>query len=139
MYKKSLVTMLMLVCALTMAVFSAGAQTKGKTKYLVIGDYIDPGLLAPPQQTAKLIENAVLPSFDILAKWEAEKKVSGGLYVGERKVVFIIEAESNDELDKFLYTLPMWGVLKWTVSPLQTFSARGVEDKAGIEMLKSMK
>jgi hypothetical protein len=139
MHKKSLVTLLMLICALTMAVYSAGAQMKGKTKYLVIGDYIDPGPLAPPQQTVQMLENAVLPSFDILSKLEAEKKLSGGIYVGERKGVFIIEAESNDEVDKFLHTLPFWGLLKWTVSPLQTFSARGAEDKAGIEMMKSMK
>jgi len=84
------------------------------------------------EQAVDLLENIVLPGFDHLMKLEKQKKIiAGGLPVGERAFVFIAEAKSNDELDKMLRDIPMWGVLDWEVTPLQSFSARAeIERKA---------
>lgn len=86
---------------------------------------------------AQLLENVVLPSLDQLAKWEKEGKITGGLPVGQRAFVFIIEAASNEEVDQLLRSLPIWGGMEWKVIPLQSFSGReGMEQKILSEMKK---
>ena len=56
---------------------------------------------------------------------DTEGKILGGGHpVGERAVAFIVEAESNDELDVLLHELPAWGVLKTGVTPLRRFEER---------------
>jgi hypothetical protein len=68
----------------------------------------------------------ILPSFEVLMRLEAEKKIlAGGLPVGDRAFVFIAEASSNEELDRLLRSIPMWGALKWKVTALQTFAGGG--------------
>lgn len=138
MRNKLLVIPLMLILALTVGVSSTQGQMKSKMKYLVIGDFIDPGPMMAPPQVVQMMEHAILPSLDMLAKWEADKRITGGIYVGDRKGVFIVDAESNEEVDKLIQSLPFWGLLKWTVSPLQTFSGRAAQDKMGAEKMKSM-
>ena len=46
-------------------------------RYLVTGEFVDPGALLPPQQLAQLIEKFVLPSFEAMAKLEEKKKIFG--------------------------------------------------------------
>jgi muconolactone delta-isomerase len=88
-------------------------------------------------EMAQLLENVVIPSLDQLAKLEKEGKVTGGLPVGQRAVVFILEASSNEELDQMLRSLPIWGGMKWKVMPLQSFSGReGIEKNILTEMKK---
>jgi muconolactone delta-isomerase len=50
--------------------------------------------------------------------------------------VFIAEASSNEELDKMLRELPMWGALDWEVTPLQTFTGRADQEREIIKKLK---
>ena len=76
------------------------------------------------EEMAQLLENVVIPSLDQLAKWEKEGKVTGGLPVGQRAFVFIVEASSNEELDQMLRSLPILGGMEWKVIPLQSFSGR---------------
>jgi hypothetical protein len=68
-----------------------------------------------------------------------EKKktiLAGGLPVGDRALVFIAEASSNEELDEMLRKLPMWGTLDWEVSALQTFSGRAAQERSIVKKLK---
>jgi muconolactone delta-isomerase len=60
----------------------------------------------------------------------------GGIPVGERAMAFIIEAESHDDLDRTLRSLPIWGALEWEVTPLQDFQSRFEQER---EILKEMK
>jgi muconolactone delta-isomerase len=61
----------------------------------------------------------VLPSMDTLIDLKSEGKIiAGGVRVGERALVLIFEAESNEELDAILQRLPLWGLAKWKVTPL---------------------
>ncbi len=104
-------------------------------KYLVIGSG-GPGF-ASPEEAVHVLENIVLPSFDQLIKLENEKKIlGGGLPVGDRAFVFIVEASSNDEVDNMLRNLPMWGSLDWEVTALQTFSGRADRERKSIEEYK---
>lgn len=104
-------------------------------KYLVIGKG-GPGF-ATPEEAKKILTEIVLPSFNELIRLEKNKKIlAGGLLVGDRAFVFIVEAGSNDEVDRMLRGLPMWGVLTWKVKPLQTFSARASIERRAVKELK---
>jgi muconolactone delta-isomerase len=83
------------------------------------------------------LKEVILPSFDMLLKLEAEKKIlAGGLPVGDRAFVFIVEATSNDEADQLLRNIPMWGSLDWEVTPLQTFAGRAGMERGAIKAVR---
>lgn len=105
--------------------------------YLVMGDYVEPGPLLPPQQVVQMVENAVLPSFEMMHKLAEQKKiVAGGLVSGARSGAFIVEAASNIEVTRMLMELPFWGIVEWKVMPLESFRERAAEEKKSIEQLK---
>jgi muconolactone delta-isomerase len=94
-------------------------------QYLVTEELIDPGPLLTPDQLVEMMRQWVLPSMDTLIQLKSEGKiVAGGLRVGERALVLIFEAESNEELDTILQRLPLWGLAKWKVTPLETLEGR---------------
>jgi hypothetical protein len=96
-----------------------------------------PGFTTPDEALA-VLENGILPTFDALLKLEAEKKiVAGGLPVGDRRLVFIAEAASHEELDGVLRSLPAWGVLTWDVTPLQSFAGRAAQERSVVARLKT--
>jgi len=104
-------------------------------KYLVTGSE-GPGF-ASPMETAEVLENIILPTFDTLVKLEGDKNIlAGGLPVGDRAFVFIVEAASNEEVDRLLRTIPAWGVLKWQVTALQTFAGRAAQEREVVKELK---
>jgi len=104
-------------------------------KYLVTGSE-GPGF-ASPMETAEVLENIILPTFDTLVKLEGDKRIlAGGLPVGDRAFVFIVEAASNEEVDRLLRTIPAWGVLKWQVTALQTFAGRAAQEREVVKELK---
>lgn len=83
-------------------------------KYLVMGKG-GPGY-SNPKEMKKLLTEVVLPSLDEFIKLEKEKKIlAGGMPVGERAFVFIVEAASHDEVDWMLRRIPLWGMLQWKV------------------------
>lgn len=95
-----------------------------------------PGFTSP-EEALNILEKIVLPSFDTLIKLEGEKKIlGGGLAVGERAFVFIVEASSNEELDELLRKIPMWGSLDWEVTPLVSFGSRAATERQAVKELK---
>ncbi|MBI5569102.1 MAG: hypothetical protein HY914_04070 [Desulfomonile tiedjei] len=105
-------------------------------KYLVWGTE-GPGF-ASPEEAVDLLENLVLPSFEMLLKLEAENKiVAGGLPVGERAFVFIVDASSHEEVDRLVRSIPLWGLLNWEVVPLMTFEGRAAVDREALDQLKA--
>ena len=104
-------------------------------KYLVVGSG-GPGF-GSPEEAAHILANIILPSFDALIKLEKSKKIlAGGLPVGDRAFVFILEAASNEEVDTLLRNIPMWGSLDWEVTPLQSFSGRASQERGFLKGLK---
>lgn len=107
--------------------------------YLVVGEYVEPGPLLPPQQLVQLVENVVIPSFEAMAKLEDQKKIlAGGVAAGTRTGAFILDAASNNEVNRVLQSLPFWGILRWTVTPMIGFRERAVDEVKSIEPLKAM-
>jgi hypothetical protein len=109
-------------------------------RYLVTGQYVEPGPLLPPDKVVFMVQEAVLPSLELLARMEAEGKIlAGGVHSGGRIGTMIVEAASNEELDGLLGKLPFWGLLRWTVVPLTGFADRAKwESQAVADMKKRM-
>ena len=106
----------------------------GGYQYLVLGEGA-PGL-GTPEEGIALLENLVLPTLDQLGANDAV--LAGGLPVGERALAFIIEAESNAAADEIIRQLPMWSLITWEVTPLQSFGARAAIERGTVEHLKKM-
>jgi hypothetical protein len=97
-------------------------------RYLVNGTG-GPGF-SSPEEAERLLESTILPSFERLTELEKSHKIlAGGLPIGDRAFVFIVEAASNEEVDRMLRNLPMWGALKWMVVPLETFEGRAAQER----------
>jgi hypothetical protein len=80
----------------------------------------------------------VLPSFEALAKLEEQKKVlGGGIVCGARAGAFVMDVASNTELNQLLQGLPMWGLVKWTSTPLQAFRERAADERKAMEQIKA--
>lgn len=65
------------------------------------------------------------------------KILAGGLAVGDREFVFIIEAPSNDEADRIVRAMPARGLLEWKVTPLQRVEARAEMERKVVQALRS--
>jgi hypothetical protein len=94
-----------------------------------------PGFTSP-EEVLEGLENMVLPLFEALMRLEAQHKiVAGGVPLGDRALVFIVEAASHDEVDRLLRSLPMWAVFKWDVMALQTFAGRADQEREFVQRL----
>ena len=124
------------VVVLTVCAAWAHAADSGKMTYLVIGKE-GPGFSSPAHML-DVLEKTILPTFDALLKLEKEGKIlAGGLPLGDRAFVFIMEASSHNEVDELIRDLPAWGALKWKVRPLQSFKARADKERSVVKKLRS--
>jgi len=104
-------------------------------QYLVIGSN-GPGFGGPDEEL-EILEHGIMPTFAAIETLQSDGRiVGGGLPVGERTFVLIVEAASHEELDNLLRDLPAWGALEWEVTPLQSFSGRAAKEKSVIARLK---
>jgi len=51
-------------------------------RYLVIGEATGGASAMPPQQAAQILDAVVVPSLEMLAKWEREGRINGGSFAG---------------------------------------------------------
>ena len=103
--------------------------------YLVIGS--GGPALTVPEDMIELLEDYILPGFEALKKLQLENKIlAGGVPVSERAVAFIIDAASNEELDQIMRARPLWPVLEWQVTPLQSFEGRAFHERRMLQQLK---
>jgi hypothetical protein len=93
-------------------------------RFLVTIDGSDAGVgTMPPERLAQVMERMVIPGVEQLARWEQEGRIHGGGYTGARGGVFIIDADSSEEVDELVTGLPHWGLVKVDVKPLISTSA----------------
>ena len=92
-------------------------------RFLVTIDGSDIGAGMPPERLAQVVDQMVVPSLEQLAQWEQEGRIHGGGYTAARGGVFIIDADSSEEVDQLVTSLPHWGVLKVDVKPLISTTA----------------
>ena len=72
-------------------------------------------------------------------KWEKEGKVVGGLPVGDRAIIMIVEAASNHEVDRMIRSIPLWPMLNWKVIPLESVAGRAEIERETVKQIKAMK
>lgn len=102
-------------------------------QYLIEAENID-GLI-PMKDVPDYISHIVVPSYENLIKLESENKIKGGLLAGQRAGAFIMDASSPEELGKTLRSIPFWGMVKWKVTPLQSFKSALEQDGNIAKML----
>jgi muconolactone delta-isomerase len=87
-------------------------------RFLVTIDGSGIGVGMPPERLAQVVDQMVTPGLEKLVQWEQEGKVHGGGYTAARGGVFIMEADSSEEVDQLVTSLPHWGLVKVDVKPL---------------------
>jgi muconolactone delta-isomerase len=88
----------------------------------------------PPEQLGQVLDQMIIPGVEKLAQWDQEGRIHGGGYTAGRGGVFIIDADSSEEVDQLVTSLPHWALLKVDVKPLISPSslverARGVRQR----------
>lgn len=97
-------------------------------KYLVSGTS-GPGFQSP-DEAKQLLEGVVHPSFVRIQQLEAEGKISAsGLPIGDRTIIFVLEAASHSEADSIIQSMPIWPLLEWEVVALQSVGDRMAQEK----------
>ena len=96
-------------------------------QYLVEAENIDG--LVQMKDVPDYVSGLVLPSYEMLIKMEEDGIIKGGLIAGQRAGVFVINADSNDDLGKKLKSLPFWGMVKWKTTALQSFKSALEQDR----------
>ncbi len=91
-----------------------------------------------PQEGATFIEGYIFPSLEMCKKLEEKKKIlAGGPMSGTIGIALILQAESPQELDELVASLPVWPQMETTVTPLTTFDGRIAALRPRLERLKS--
>ena len=78
-----------------------------------------------PEDSIAFIKQYVFPTLDVCDKLLEEKKiVAGGPLGGAIALAIVVSAESIQELDDILESLPVWPMMQTTVIPLTSFAGR---------------
>ena len=77
----------------------------------------------PPERLGQVLDQMIIPGIEQLAQWEQEGRVHGGAYTAGRGGVFMIDADSSEEVDQLVASLPHWGVVQVDVESLISHSA----------------
>jgi muconolactone delta-isomerase len=89
------------------------------------------------QEGIVFIEQLILPTLELCKRLEAEKKiVAGAPLSGAVALSLIVSAESAQELDGLITSLPVWPRMETTVTPLSTFDVRMQAVRARLEQLR---
>jgi Muconolactone delta-isomerase len=100
-------------------------QGEEAVQYLVQMKLADSARPKSPEDTIAFIKQYVFPTLDVCDKLLEEKKfVAGGPLSGAIAIAVVVTAESAEELDDILESLPVWPLMHTTVTPLTTFAGR---------------
>ena len=91
-----------------------------------------------PEEGIAFIEQFIFPTLELCKKLREEKKiVAGGPVSGAVALTLIVNAESAQDLDDLITSLPVWPRMETEVIPLTTFDARRQSLIARLEALKA--
>ena len=93
---------------------------------------------ATSQEGIDFIEQYILPTLELCKKLEAQKKIiAGGPVSGSIALSLIVSADSVQELDDLLTSIPVWPRMETTVTPLNSFEGRRIAAQTRLELLKA--
>jgi hypothetical protein len=91
-----------------------------------------------PQEGIVFIEQFIVPTLELCKRLEADKRiVAGGPLSGAIALALIVSAESAEQLDDLITSLPVWPRMETTVNPISTFDVRMQAVRTRIEQLKT--
>ena len=94
----------------------------GMAQYIVTMNIETADPLLPIDRLVGVMRESILPSLEALTNLEGRGRVvTGGYPVGERFVVLVVEAASEEDLREVLAELPLEGVAKVEARRLQDF------------------
>jgi muconolactone delta-isomerase len=103
--------------------------------YLVKAELVENSVSA--EAFPQVFERVIRPSLESLAKMIDDKKLTGGIPAGQRAGIFIMDAQSNEEVDRILGGLPFWGLLNMSVTPLVSVRTAIERDQRAADAMKS--
>jgi muconolactone delta-isomerase len=107
-------------------------------EYLVEMKLADSGRSTSPQEGVSFIEQFVFPTLEACRKLQEEKKIlAGGPLSGAIALALVVRAESIQELDELIESLPIWPRMETTVTPLTSFEGRMVAVRLRRERLRA--
>ena len=93
--------------------------------FLVELDHVKSGIMLTPEAGRAFIEQIIFATIARAEQLVAEKKILvGGPVVGRVALRFIVEADSSQEVDQIITSLPLWLVAETRVTPLIAFTDR---------------
>ena len=106
--------------------------------YLVELDRLNPGTPLTPEGGRAFIEQVIFPTLARADELVAQGKIlSGGVVAGRIALRFIVEAESSEDADRLVTSLPVWTVAETRITPLISFGERREHVQSLLERLSS--
>ena len=107
-------------------------------QYLVQLRLASAGRPMSPSEGVAFIEELIFPTLERCRKLQEEKKIlAGGPISGAVSLALIVSAESAQELDDLITSLPVWPRMETEVIPLTTFERRKQSLLARLDELKA--
>lgn len=93
--------------------------------FLVELDHVKSGLMPTPEVGRAFIEQIIFPTIARAEQLIAEKKIlAGGPVTGQISLRLMLEADSLEDVDQIISSLPLWTVSETRVTPLISFTDR---------------
>jgi muconolactone delta-isomerase len=93
--------------------------------FLVELDHVEAATVASPEAGRAFIEQIILPTLARLDQLVTDHSlVSGGPVAGRVALRLMIEADSSEQLDRLVTSLPLWAVADTRITPLITVGER---------------
>jgi muconolactone delta-isomerase len=106
--------------------------------FLVELDHVESGAPLTPEAGRTFIEQVIFPTLARGEQLAAEGSIlGGGAVVGRVALRFIVEADSSEQVDRMVTSLPLWPVAESRITPLLTLSERREHVKALLDNLAS--
>ncbi len=100
--------------------------------FLVELDHVKSGMTLTPEAGRAFIEQTILPTLARAEQLFADRKIlAGGPVLGRVSLRFIVEADSLQDVDGLITSLPIWPVAETRVTPLVALDER----KKHVQML----
>lgn len=100
-------------------------------QYLVEMSFQPFATIPSPAELRAFTERFVLPTLEACERLVAAGRiVAGGTTLAAVGFTFVAQAESGDELEQTIASLPLWGRSQTRVVPLGTFASRAASIRA---------
>ena len=94
-------------------------------RFLVEIDHVKSGSPLTGESARAFVESVIFPTLDRAEELVREGRiVAGGPVAGRIALRFVADAESSEQLDRIVTSLPLWTVAETRVTPLIEFGER---------------